>query len=259
MVSLGKFYFFVGLIFFSQLFFSQKSLSAELRNAFKGECEGEWFFRKRETGFVSGVSDAGSIDELSSEARIHLILPIERLGLRRSAERAVEEAVNYIGGLTEMTEKEARDTFGSLEAVEIKIALLSKGLNFGMSFKWPLDPDKIRKIQLEAREVAIAKLRPDQKVNLFRHLAELNLRAESEDILRSSGMYYVGTLAANTEKAILRISNDRYFLQEIKDALSKLDLALGKIYDWPNRPDQVERLKERFEVSLNSPDVFVLQ
>lgn len=255
MVSSGKFYFFVCFI----LFFSQKGLAIGSQGASSGGCEGKWFFGNTGIDLIREVSDVENIDELSPEARIHLILPIERLNLKHSTERIAGEKAKHIGGLTEMTKEEAGEAFGSLEAVEIRDALLSKGLDFGMPFKWPFSPGKIREIQLEAREVALAKLRPDQRVNLFRYLAELNLSESSRNILRSSGMYHIGKLVAQTEKDILRMSNDRDFLKEIKDALSEWDLTLGKIYDWPNRPDQVQRLKERFKVSLNSSDIVLLQ
>lgn len=194
-------------------------------------------------------SDQRAVDDLPPESRIYLILPIEKLNLKHSTVRAIKEKVNHIGGLVEMTKQEAEEAFGSAKTVEARDALLSKGLDFGMPIKWPLHPNKIREIQLEAREVVLARLRPDQRANLFRSLTELNLSEAHKNTLRSSGMRYVGRLVTKTEMDVLsRISNDRGFLNEIKTALSEVDLVLGMPFDWPNRPDQIQRLKNRFVV-----------
>lgn len=239
MILSGKFYFFILFLFFSQKGFS---IDMESQTGINSFCRVQ--FMQEELG--TDLAEVTVIDDLSPESRIHLILPIERLNLTHSVEVAVKERVNQIGGLTAMTKEEAQTVFGYNETVEINDALLSEGLSFGMLSAWPLHPDQVRKIQLEARELVIGRLSSDQRANLFHLIMELNLSEANKNILRASGMRYVGRLVTKTERDILRISNDRSFLNEVNTALSELYLTLDMKFDWPNRPGQVQKLKDRF-------------
>ena len=69
-------------------------------------------------------------------------------------------------------------------------------------------------------------------------------------------MRYVGRLVTKTERDILRISNDRSFLNEVNAVLAELYLALGMNFDWPNRRIRYRNLKSDLWICHNITAVF---
>jgi DNA-directed RNA polymerase subunit alpha len=83
--------------------------------------------------------------------------------------------------------------------------------------------------------------------NLLRKVEDLELSVRAANCLRNDNIVYIGDLVLKTEYEMLRTPNfGRKSLNEIKDELDKLGLALGmEIPDWP--PENIEDLSRRIE------------
>ena len=71
--------------------------------------------------------------------------------------------------------------------------------------------------------------------NLFRPVAELELSVRSANCLQNANIKLIGQLVQRSEAEMLKTKNfGRKSLNEIKEILSGMDLALGmKLDDWP--------------------------
>lgn len=82
--------------------------------------------------------------------------------------------------------------------------------------------------------------------NLFRSVDELELSVRSANCLKNADIRYIGELVQKTEAEMLKTKNfGRKSLNEIKEILAEMGLALGmKLEDFPTR-DQIEQRKEQ--------------
>jgi DNA-directed RNA polymerase subunit alpha len=73
--------------------------------------------------------------------------------------------------------------------------------------------------------------------NLFRRVDELELSVRSANCLQNAGIEYIWQLVERTEAEMLKTKNfGRKSLNEIKDILSELGLALGmKLHNFPKK------------------------
>ena len=75
--------------------------------------------------------------------------------------------------------------------------------------------------------------------NLFRRIEEIDLSVRSANCLENADIKYIGELVQKSEAEMLRTKNfGRKSLNEIKDLLNKMGLALGmKLEEFPTRRD----------------------
>ena len=83
--------------------------------------------------------------------------------------------------------------------------------------------------------------------NLFRSVDELELSVRSANCLKNADIRYIGELVQKTEQEMLKTKNfGRKSLNEIKEILSEMGLALGmKLDSFPSRDDIEQRRKEQ--------------
>ena len=93
-------------------------------------------------------------------------------------------------------------------------------------------------------------VQPEKKLNenLFRRVDEIELSVRSANCLENANIKYIGELAQRTEAEMLRTKNfGRKSLNEIKEKLAELGLALGmKIEGYPSR-EELDKMKEPIE------------
>ena len=107
---------------------------------------------------------------------------------------------------------------------------------------------------IPAIEAAKAELdKPRLNENLFRKIDELELSVRSSNCLENANIKYIGELVLKTEAEMLRTKNfGRKSLNEIKEILSDMGLALGMVLDgYPSR----EELDRMFDSNSNSNGV----
>ena len=82
--------------------------------------------------------------------------------------------------------------------------------------------------------------------NLFRSVDELELSVRSANCLQNANIRFIGELVQRTEAEMLKTKNfGRKSLNEIKEVLASMDLALGtKLENFPARAD-IEKMRER--------------
>ncbi|MEN8182391.1 MAG: DNA-directed RNA polymerase subunit alpha [Myxococcota bacterium] len=82
--------------------------------------------------------------------------------------------------------------------------------------------------------------------NLFKSVEELELSVRSANCLQNANIRYIGELVQKTEPEMLKTKNfGRKSLNEIKEVLAGLDLALGmSLENYPERKE-LEKLRER--------------
>ena len=82
--------------------------------------------------------------------------------------------------------------------------------------------------------------------NLFRSVDELELSVRSANCLQNANIRYIGELVQRTEAEMLKTKNfGRKSLNEIKEVLASMELALGtKLDGFPQRTD-IEKMRER--------------
>lgn len=84
--------------------------------------------------------------------------------------------------------------------------------------------------------------------NLFRRIEEIELSVRSANCLENADIKYIGELVQKTEAEMLRTKNfGRKSLNEIKEILGEMNLALGmKLEDFPAR-EELDRMKDTHE------------
>jgi DNA-directed RNA polymerase subunit alpha len=81
--------------------------------------------------------------------------------------------------------------------------------------------------------------------NLYRGVNELELSVRAANCLRNAHIRYIGELVQKTEQEMLKTKNfGRKSLNEIKDILAEMGLALGMKLDNFSPPDQAPERKE---------------
>jgi len=100
--------------------------------------------------------------------------------------------------------------------------------------------------ELEATPEEI-QMEPAFNENLFRSVDELELSVRSANCLKNADIRYIGELVQKTEAEMLKTKNfGRKSLNEIKEILAEMGLALGMKYDnFPSREDIERRRKEQ--------------
>src|SRR5207253_7922262 len=78
---------------------------------------------------------------------------------------------------------------------------------------------------------------PQFNENLFRSVDDLELSVRSANCLKNANIRYIGELVSKTEAEMLKTKNfGRKSLNEIKEILSSMGLALGMKVDEHGRP-----------------------
>ena len=145
-----------------------------------------------------------------------------------------EGYIYYLDELVEMTEQELLKipSLGKKSLDEVKTALASLGLEFGMDKDWV--------------SVLTGKIGSNKTVlNLARPISDLELTVRSQNALVSEEIYYLGGLVKMREEDLRKMPNiGLKSRDEIKATLTPLGLKLGLLTeeDWPSNPKQVEIL-----------------
>jgi DNA-directed RNA polymerase subunit alpha len=88
---------------------------------------------------------------------------------------------------------------------------------------------------------------PEYNENLFRSVDELELSVRSANCLKNADIRYIGELVQKSEAEMLKTKNfGRKSLNEIKEILTEMGLALGmKLDSFPGRDEIEQRRKEQ--------------
>ncbi len=126
-------------------------------------------------------------------------------------------------------------TIAPVDAVAYAAKILKEQLTIFINFE-------------ETPEVAEATAEEPEPLNpgLFRSVDELELSVRSANCLQNADIRYIGELVQRSEAEMLKTKNfGRKSLNEIKEILSSMELALGMVLEgFPDRRE-IERMRER--------------
>ena len=110
------------------------------------------------------------------------------------------------------------------EAVALGSKIMKEQLQVFINFEEDMEPKE------EETESAT----PQLNENLFRSVDDLELSVRSANCLKNANIRFIGELVTRSEAEMLKTKNfGRKSLNEIKEILSEMGLALGMKVDWP--------------------------
>ncbi|MDO8141311.1 MAG: DNA-directed RNA polymerase subunit alpha C-terminal domain-containing protein, partial [Candidatus Brocadiales bacterium] len=146
-----------------------------------------------------------------------LNIPISDFELSVRSKNCLEKMnIRTLKDLTRITEADLLSfkNFGETSLNEIKIILSQKGLRLGQALEGYSEADLFGKIN------------KDQDEDLIETISELGLSTRCRNALSNAGIETIGDIQEKTEEELLQEGVKENYLDELKEALSKVGLSL---------------------------------